>query len=54
MIKLQAHSYWNDMDDEFTVLSLSYGRIKNYNIDKGFYAGITILCFYIGILVRSK
>jgi len=54
MIKLQAHSYWQDMDDEFTALSFSYGRIKNYNIDKGFYLGVTILCFYFGIIIRRK
>lgn len=53
-IKPQIYSFWAHMDDEFTVLSLTYGRILNYNIDKGFYVGVTMLNFYIGLNIRTS
>jgi hypothetical protein len=47
-------NYWNDLEDEIIILSGSYGRIKNYNIDIGFYIGVTMLNIYFGLNILTN
>ncbi len=47
-------NYWKDLEDEIIVLSGSYGKIYNYNVEIGFYVGLTVLNVYFGLNILNK